>query len=231
MIGFIYSDQGALFGKPEIVGFGGGEVSVKEISRDIANKMVVDNHYSKKYYAASTIHLGIFEGEALKGVMQYGFAMNPASQESVCSDTKIDEYLELNRLWVCDSMPRNTESKVISYSIKFIRAKHPKIKWIQSFADERCGRFGVVYQASNFHYYGEHLSLFWFLDDAVYHNSLMTRNPKLSKMAAYIQQHKDRAQSKELRQFRYLYFINKRWKDKCLLTQHEYPKHGIQCAV
>jgi hypothetical protein len=64
--------------------------------------------------------------------------MNPASQASVVKDTEIDEYLELNRMWLSDEAPKNSESKAISYSIKYIKRKYPKIKWIQSFADERC---------------------------------------------------------------------------------------------
>lgn len=226
MINFIYSNQLNMFGKPEIVGFGDSEFNIEVIPRTLANEIIVKNHYSKKYYSASYIHLGIFDHRGIRGVMQYGYAMNPASQESVVAETKIDQYLELNRLWVCDSMLRNTESKAISYSIKFIRKKYPQVKWIQTFADERCGKFGVVYQASNFKFYGEHIACFWFLDDIVYHNSLMTRNPELSKSAAYLQQNKNKAVGQDLRQFRYLYFIDKRWKDKCLLKEQPYPKHG-----
>jgi hypothetical protein len=52
----------------------------------------------------------------------------------------------------------------------------------------------------------------------------MTRNPKLSKSAEYIQNNKDSATSEELRQFRYIYFINKKYKDKCLLKEKKYLK-------
>ena len=54
--------------------------------------------------------------------------------------------------------------------IKKLKKKYPKIKWIQSFADERCGGFGIVYQACSFSYFGEHNSLFWTLDGVIYHN-------------------------------------------------------------
>jgi hypothetical protein len=32
----------------------------------------------------------------------------------------------------------------------------------------------------------------------------------------------------ELRQFRYIFFIDKRWKKKCLLEQKPYPKHYLE---
>jgi len=222
---YIYSPQLSLFGTPDVIGYGSEAFYIQEVGRDIANKMIVKNHYSHKYYSATYIHLGVFMNGAMVGVLQYGYAMNPASQASVVSDTEMDEYLELNRMWLDDIAPRNSESMAISYTIKYIKKRFPKIKWIQSFADERCGKFGIVYQAANFKYFGEHTAIFWTLDGVVYHNSLMTRDRKLSKSAAIIQDGKDRATSETLRQFRYLYFIDKKYEKNVLLKQKQYEKH------
>lgn len=223
--GLIYSNQQTLFGAREIIGFGSDDFHVKEIERKLANDLIVKNHYSKKFYNATYIHLGVFICGELLGVLQYGYAMNPASCGSVVEGTKMDEYLELNRMWLDDKAKRNSETKAISYSLRYIRSKFPKIKWIQSFADERCGCFGIVYQAASFSFYGEHVSTFWTVDGEVYHNSLMTRDPKLSKSAKFLQDNKERATSEELRQFRYIKFIDKRWKKKCLLKEQPYPKY------
>lgn len=223
--GLIYSKQQSLWGSREIVGFGSDDWHVREINRNLANGIIAKNHYSKKYYSATYIHLGVFIKNELMGVLQYGYAMNPASCGSVVSGTQIDEYLELNRMWLDDRAPRNSESMAVSYSIRYIRSKFPKIKWIQSFADERCGGLGIVYQACSFSYYGEHNSTFWTVDGEVYHNSLMTRNPKLRKAAKYLQDNKERATSEELRQFRYIKFLDQREKKKCLLKEQPYPKH------
>ena len=225
---YIYSTQNSLWGESECKGFGTKDFYIKEVDRKIANKMVVKNHYSKKFYNATYIHLGLYVNEELKGVLQYGYAMNPTSCSSVVKGTKKNEYLELNRMWIDDNVGQYPESRAISYSIKYIKKKYPKIKWIQSFADERCGGFGVVYQACSFSYFGEHNSLFWTLDGVVYHNSLMTRNPKLSKSAKYLQENKNKATSQKLRQFRYIKFLDKREKKKCLLKEHPYPKHYKQ---
>lgn len=223
--GFIYSGQQTLFGNPEVTGFGDSNFYVKEINRSLANDLIVKNHYSKKFYNATYIHLGVFIYNELIGVLQYGYAMNPASCGSVVEGTQMDEYLELNRMWLDDKAERNSESKALSHSIKYIKLKYPKIKWIQSFADERCGCFGIVYQAASFSFYGEHVSTFWTVDGEIYHNSLMTRDPKLSKSAKFLQDNKERATSEKLRQFRYIKFIDKRWKKKCLLKEKPYPKY------
>lgn len=173
--GYIYSNQGSLFGQGDVIGFGTDSFHVKEMDRVLANQLIITNHYSKKVYSATYIHLGVFMDGEISGVLQFGYAMNPASCGSVVSGTEMDEYLELNRMWLDDSCPRNSESMALSYAVKYIKRKYPKIKWIQSFADERCGGFGIVYQACSFDYFGEHESVFWELDGVVYHNSQMTR--------------------------------------------------------
>ncbi|MFA5423378.1 MAG: hypothetical protein WC374_05925 [Phycisphaerae bacterium] len=219
----------SLLGAAEVIGFGDDGFYIKEIDRDTANRIIIKNHYSKKIYSGSYIHLGVFMDGELVGILQYGYAMNPQSMDGVVAGTKIDEYLELNRMWLHDKAPRNSESKAISYSIKYIKRKYKKIKWIQSFADERCGRFGVVYQAANFQYYGEHKSDFWELDGVVYHNIIMTVKEGASQYNATtkrLQENRDRATKYSLRQFRYLYFINEREKKNCRLKQKPYPKHG-----
>lgn len=225
MKNYIYSEQSSLWGDPELLGFGSKDFYIKEIERKLANKIIVENHYSKKFYNATYIHLGLFVNEEIQGVLQYGYAMNPASCGSVVEGTEQNEYLELNRMWIADNVGEYPESRAISYSLKYIRRKYPNIKWIQSFADERCGGFGIVYQACSFGYYGEHKSVFWEYDNQIYHNSLMTRNPKLSKSAKFLQENKDNAKSFNLRQFRYIKFLDQREKKKCLLKEQPYPKH------
>lgn len=134
-------------------------------------------------------------------------------------------------MWIDDSCGRNSESKAISYSIKYIKKRYPKIGWIQSFADERCGMFGIVYQAANFEFYGEHTAVFWEYNNEIYHNSLMTRDPKLSKSAAFIQGHKDEAISYNLRQFRYIYWIKRQKRKDVCLALRPYPKYYNEKAA
>ena len=224
----IYKNQGSLWGESECIGFGKDEFYVKEIDRKLANKVIIENHYSKKVYNATYLHLGVFYKNKLSGVLQYGYAMNPASCSSVVKGTLKKEYLELNRMWVDDNCIEYAESQAISYSIKYIKKKLKKIKWIQSFADERCGGFGIVYQACSFDYFGEHSSNFWELDGEVYHNIEMTVSKDSRRYKGgtkYLQENKHKAKKMNLRQFRYIKFLDKREKKNCLLKQHSYPKH------
>lgn len=225
---YIFSSQQSFFGNKPLIGFGETDFYVQEIDRKKADTIIIKNHYSKKVVVVGhhKIDLGVFINGELLGVLQYGFAMNPASCGNIVEGTNIDQYLELNRMWLSDKAERNSESKAIGYSIKYIKKKMPKIKWIQSFADERCGGFGIVYQACSFSYYGEHLSDFWELNGEFIHNSRFTNtNKKSNSRYAYYEANKDNAKKSSLRQFRYIKFLDSKWEKKCLLKKQPYPKH------
>ena len=229
---YIWSNQESLFGSKEVIGFGTKEFYIKEIDRKLANEIIIKNHYSKKVYNGTYINLGVFENNELVGVLQFGYAMNPASCSSVVKGTQKNQYLELNRMWLSDDIQtKYGESQAFSCSIKYIKRKYPTIKWIQSFADERCGGFGIVYQACSFDYYGEHISTFWELDGVVYHNIQMTVSKDSKRYAGEakkLQENKDRAIKHILRQFRYIKFLDKREKKNCLLKEQSYPKHYLE---
>lgn len=228
MKGYIYSDQIPMFGHKDIIGYGTKEFQVKEIDKDLANKTIIKNHYSKKIYNATYLHLGVFINNEFMGVLQYGYAMNPASCGSVVTGTEMNQYLELNRMWLDDKAERNSESKAISYSIKYIKGKLKTIKWVQSFADERCGGLGIVYQACSFRYYGEHTSSFWEWDNEVFHNIQMTvkkGTKRYTKRVHELQTNKDKAIKHDLRQFRYIKFLDKSWVKRCTKKELPYLKH------
>jgi hypothetical protein len=224
---YIFSSQLSLFGKREIIGFGETDFYIQEIPKVKSKELIIKNHYSHKVCndATTHIHLGCFINGELLGCLQFGYAMNPQSMASVVETTKLDEYKELNRMWFDDKALRNTESRAIAYSIKYIRARYPKVKWIQSFADERCGGLGIVYQAANFLFYGEHKNIMWEFENEIFHNSIVTNNARGKKKELEAKNWKETATKIELRQFRYIYWVNQKWKPKCLLKQQPYPKH------
>jgi len=228
---YIISDQISLYGEPECLGFGNDEFYIKEIPKQVSKKLIIDNHYSKKVCndATTHIHLGVFYNGVLSGCLQFGYAMNPQSMASVVENTSIDEYKELNRMWIKDNIIQYSESRAMSYCVKYIKRKYPKVKWIQTFADERCGCLGIVYQACSFNFYGEHSSIFWEFENEVFHNSLITNNNNRNKKAELEKRgFNETAVKFELKQFRYIKFLNQKWKKKCLLKEMPYPKHYIK---
>jgi len=225
---YIISNQISLYGERDCIGFGNSNFYIKEIPKQISKKIIIENHYSKKVCndATTHIHLGVYYNNNLMGCLQFGYAMNPQSMKSVVDGTSIDEYKELNRMWLSDDINiKYAESQAISFSIKYIKRKFPKVKWIQTFADERCGGLGIVYQACSFNFFGMHSSVFWEFENEIFHNSLITNNARNKKAELEKRGFKDLAVKFELKQFRYIKFINQKWKKKCLLKEMPYPKH------
>ena len=122
------------------------------LSKDAA-EIVIRFHYLHRKppisYAFQLIVYPTFAGEgAVLGVITFGVPASRHLQKSVCPSNP-DLVLELNRLWVHDIMPRNTESWFIAKALKLLP---PRL--VCSYADTAAGHTGYVYRASNWYYYG-----------------------------------------------------------------------------
>jgi adenine modification enzyme len=207
-----------------IVGYGTDQFQVRNIPRSTAAEIIRRHHNSGRIVNNSYVHLGVFMGGELMGALQFGYAMNPASGKSIVTGTGNRAYLELNRMWIDDAVPANGESAALSYAIRYIKRVLPQVGWIQSFADERCGGAGIVYQAANFIYCGCHRTRFFHLDGEWYHEMMQNRRAGGGGRALYLQTHITRAVAHTFRQFRYLYFIDRRLMALLRLKVLPYPK-------
>lgn len=126
------------------------EIIVKVIPANIANPFVKRVHYSKKVVNNSKLHFGVFYNGQLHGVMSFGPSLDKSKIIGLVKDTGWNEFLELNRMAFDDVLPPNSESRAISVAIKLLKKYAPQVKWIISFADGcSCGD-GTIYRASGF---------------------------------------------------------------------------------
>ena len=126
------------------------EIIVKVIPAKIANEFVKKHHYSGKVVNNSVLHFGCFLDDKLHGVMSFGSPMDKRRVLPLVQPCLWNEMLELNRMAFDDYLPKNSESRCISISIKLIKKNAPHIKWILSFSDaSQCGD-GAIYRASGF---------------------------------------------------------------------------------
>jgi hypothetical protein len=130
------------------------EIIVKVIPAKIANEFVKKYHYSGKVVPNSILHFGCFLDEQLHGVLSYGSPMVKKNVIQFVENTKWNEMLELNRMAFNDYLPKNSEIRCISISIKLIKKNAPHIKWILSFSDANLCGDGTIYRASAFHLIG-----------------------------------------------------------------------------
>lgn len=211
-------------GREAVAGFGHRDFYVAAIPRAEANAIILAKHYSRRIVVNAYVHLGVFVGGELMGALQLGHAMNPRGMAGIVANTASGGYLELNRMWLDDRAARNSESRAIAYAVRYIRRACPSVRWLQTFADERLGRFGVVYQAANFLYVGSHKTRFYELDGETYHEMLLTAHGKGGKRGRHLRANLQRAVRREFRQFRYVLLLkNSARRDLCLKPR-PYPK-------
>lgn len=206
------------------------ELVVKVIPSKIANDFIKKHHYSGKVVNNSKLHFGVFLNNKLHGVMSYGSSLDKSKMIGLVKGAKWNEFLELNRMAFDDVLPRNSESRAISQSIKLIKKNAPHIKWIISFADGcQCGD-GTIYRASNFVLTGikPNEALYKLPTGEVIHQITLQCNPtkprkELNGKSLYdvsggsysIKNYIKLSGAKLIQgyQFRYIYFIDKKYKD------------------
>ena len=155
------------------------DITMKVIPGSVANPFIRAHHYSGKVVNNSKLHFGVFLDGQLHGVMSYGPSLDKSKIIGLVEGTGCNEFLELNRMAFDSVLPRNSESRAISMSIKLLKKYAPQIKWIVSFADAcSCGD-GTIYRASNFVLTGikENMNLAELPDGTRIHKMTLASNP------------------------------------------------------
>ena len=122
---------------------------VKQIDYKTAMNVIVEQHYLHRKCPCS-IAFGLFKENTLFGVIVFGKPSSYTLCEGIAGKEESKNVIEFNRLWVCDTMPKNTESWFTSRAIK-----QCPFEIIVSFADTEQGHIGYIYQATNWIYCGE----------------------------------------------------------------------------
>lgn len=122
--------------------------TIHPIDYRTAMELIVREHYLHRK-APCSVAFGLFMGEELKGVVCYGTPSSAPLRSGLAGPENASNVVELTRLWVCDSVPRNGESFLIGRTV----GKAGK-EIVVSFADTQQGHLGIVYQATNWIYTG-----------------------------------------------------------------------------
>jgi hypothetical protein len=197
---------------------------IKEVDYETTKKMMIENHYAKKWNQAfGLVNVGVFNSDKLLGIASFGYSMNPKSWPSITKSDP-DKCLELNRLWIDDSLKKNTETWLLSKSWSILREKGYEL--VQSFSDGRLG-VGTIYQAANFSYHGFHETLFHQTSDGVIYHDVQFSNT--NRPTGMIKRNLFYARGEVVKTFtvntyRYLYPLSKSARKKILIPSLPYPK-------
>jgi len=124
-------------------------LKIKTIDYKTAMQMIIEKHYLHRKCSCS-IAFGLFNNNTLVGVAILGKPASYTLCNGIAGNDESKNVIEFSRLWVCDSMPKNTESWFCSRVIKMT-----PFEIIVSFADSEQGHIGYIYQATNWIYCGE----------------------------------------------------------------------------
>ncbi|MGA5435497.1 hypothetical protein ACPCIZ_12985 [Streptomyces cellulosae] len=124
-----------------------GGLSVTTISASLARLVAEREHYMHRKPMVSHAY-GLHLDDRLVGIVTFGAPASRHMQMGACPSNP-SRVIELNRLWVHDDMPRNTESWFVSRALRHLP---PHI--VTSYADTAHGHMGFVYRALNFNYAG-----------------------------------------------------------------------------
>lgn len=144
------------------MGVFGNRYTVERCDGETIRKMVKENHYLHSVPPITnawvlvdneqerTDTLPFFDLKKPVGVVTYGPSFSPAVAHSLLGEkSKMDQILELNRLWIHDDVPRNAASYLVGNTLS--GTARPLII---SYADTGEGHIGYVYQATNWWYAG-----------------------------------------------------------------------------
>lgn len=122
-------------------------LAVEPLDSRQARALVAEHHYLHRRPPVSHAY-GLWQRGQLAGAITFG---TPASRHMQLGAHPDAPHLvtELNRLWVSDVLPRNTESWFVARALRLLPGRI-----VLSYADTAHGHLGYVYRACNFWYAG-----------------------------------------------------------------------------
>jgi hypothetical protein len=120
-------------------------------------------HYAKTG-GNMTWNYGIWDEFTLVGVVSYNLPTMPACS-AFFGPERWEWVAHMGRLVCAEDAPRNTESRLISQSLRLLKLDRPVCRAVVSYAAIGQGHVGYVYQATNALYCGVTSKSHYYVDD------------------------------------------------------------------
>lgn len=111
---------------------------------DDVDRMIREGHYLHKWPGTAVAVFCLESKGTPVGVLTYSLP-----PKEIFKRYGVTLAWELSRLWVDDSMPKNTETWFIAQTINWIQRNRHDVKILVSYADPSRGHQGVIYKAAN----------------------------------------------------------------------------------
>jgi len=122
---------------------------IKKIKYEECKRWLLEKHYAHRIPSIS-YSFGLFIDNKLEGIVTYGSPASPSLCKGICGVEHKSKVIELNRLVINSTVPKNSASYLVGNTLKML----PNDKIVVSYADSGQGHVGYVYQATNWIYTG-----------------------------------------------------------------------------
>lgn len=122
---------------------------VVKIDYNQTKDWLLKKHYAHRIPSISYAY-GLYRNDELLGIVTYGSPPSQSLCRGICGNEYSKFVVELNRLVINSTAPKNSASYLVGRSLKML----PRDSIIVSYADTSMEHIGKIYQASNFIYTG-----------------------------------------------------------------------------
>jgi hypothetical protein len=122
--------------------------NVCQIETKDTKDLILNVHYAQRMPSISYA-FGLFLDGNLEGVCTFGQPASPSVCDGIAGKKWANIVVELNRLTLRNNR-KNEASRLVGASLRLL----PKPLIVMSYADTAQGHMGIVYQATNWRYYG-----------------------------------------------------------------------------
>ena len=128
------------------IGITNGNITLTKANTSAVDFLVRKYHYSHKSTQNRFLSFIVNHN---KGFLQLGYGIRPHIKHKISKLITKDNYCEFDRMWLSDSMPKFSESQVISLLLSYLKQVYPKIWFVITYADGSVGNKGTIYKATN----------------------------------------------------------------------------------
>jgi hypothetical protein len=184
---------------------------VRPVLPSVVEPVITGEHYLHSMPGAARRCFGVYLGDRLVGAAV--FTIGARQSHQVLAAARPQDVATLARLWLSDTLPLNSESRVLGIVLRSLR-RTTSWKVILSYADPAAGHTGTIYRAAGWLYLGQtHSASYIRLGDGrVYHPRTVHRrygtNGVRALRAAGIAAARERVSGKH----RYAYVLDPAWR-------------------
>ncbi len=198
-------------------------IRVQPIPFVAAKQILVKHHYLHSLPGGTKLCFGTFVEGRLLGTITFG--VGPYNAFALVDGACPDDCLTLTRLWLSEILPPNSESRVISVCLRYLK-KYTSLKFIITYADPAQGHVGTIYQATGWFYTGlSEATPKYDIGDGVARHSRSLAHAFGSHSLKYLSEHGLKVKvMPQIPKYRYIYFLDQDYRNRLKTPALPYPK-------